>query len=314
MIQIEPIDTSTLPDALRVTLQSCASNAPVSRAYVRAFAHYLASERVAWSGWGARRNGALTSAAIAMFLPGPAAVLLLSPASSSRTMRMLLQRFEEACLARGVTYSQSLTESDDLARGAVLADAGFTALTRLTYMERQATPIGGPAEALTRSIEWVAYSERTHARFVDCLASTYVGSADCPEVSQLRSAADSLAAHGASGAFVPALWEIAQVDGHDAGVLLLAPVQFGSVVEIVYVGVTAPYRKRGLGWALLRRALQHCRDARRHLLSLAVDCRNHAAIGLYTRFGFYEVGTRTVFLKVPHLARILADNRLTTCG
>lgn len=313
MTSIEPLEPSALHDALRLTLQSATTAAAPRRAYVSAFAEYLSSGRVTWRGWVTRSAGRINAAVITLRLPGNAMVIMISPPRTMTTTRALLERACEESDSFHATYSQALVESEDLARGAALSACGFSPLTRLHYLERRATPLWRPPE-LMRSLKWIPFSESLRRRFENCLSETYVDSDDCPEVSRLRSSADSLASHAASGIFNPALWELAQLDGRDVGVLLLAPIPFGGVMEVVYVGVAKEFRRHGLGTALMLRAMERCRDTHHHSLTLGVDCRNISALRLYARLGFEDVGSRTVFLRAGRANAQIADGTLTTCG
>ena len=56
--------------------------------------------------------------------------------------------------------------------------------------------------------------------------------------------------------------------------------------------VAAPYRRRGIGWALLREAVAWADEAGVRKLELHVFPHNTPAISLYQRFGFRREGYR----------------------
>ena len=62
--------------------------------------------------------------------------------------------------------------------------------------------------------------------------------------------------------------------------------------EILSIGVLPGTRGRGIGAALLRDALERLPHHRARRLFLEVDGGNTAALALYRRFGFDEVGRR----------------------
>ena len=62
--------------------------------------------------------------------------------------------------------------------------------------------------------------------------------------------------------------------------------------EVLSIGVVPQSRGRGVGAALLRDALERLPHHRARALFLEVDGGNVAALALYRRFGFVEVGRR----------------------
>lgn len=74
------------------------------------------------------------------------------------------------------------------------------------------------------------------------------------------------------------------------GFLLLR--QAGAEAEILSVGVDPALRRRGAGDALVRAAIRRCQHDRLEELFLEVDAANRAAVALYRRLGFRQVGER----------------------
>ena len=62
--------------------------------------------------------------------------------------------------------------------------------------------------------------------------------------------------------------------------------------EILTIVVARAHRKHGLGWQLMDAVLRELHGRRAEALFLEVDETNLAAIGLYRRLGFREVGKR----------------------
>lgn len=62
--------------------------------------------------------------------------------------------------------------------------------------------------------------------------------------------------------------------------------------EILTIAVARSHRREGLGWQLMHAVLRELHSARAEALFLEVDETNQAAIALYKRLGFHQVGKR----------------------
>lgn len=67
--------------------------------------------------------------------------------------------------------------------------------------------------------------------------------------------------------------------------------------EILTIAVARAHRRRGLGWRLMDAVLRELHGARAEALFLEVDETNTAAITLYRRLGFREVGKRPAYYR-----------------
>jgi ribosomal-protein-alanine N-acetyltransferase len=65
--------------------------------------------------------------------------------------------------------------------------------------------------------------------------------------------------------------------------------------EILTVAVARSDRRRGIGWLLMDAVLRKLHTERAQSLFLEVDETNAAAIALYRRLGFHEVGQRPAY-------------------
>ena len=65
--------------------------------------------------------------------------------------------------------------------------------------------------------------------------------------------------------------------------------------EILTVAVARAHRRQGLGWRLMDAVLRELHSQRAEALFLEVDETNAAAIALYRRLGFFEVGKRPTY-------------------
>jgi mycothiol synthase len=87
--------------------------------------------------------------------------------------------------------------------------------------------------------------------------------------------------------FDPELWFLA-VDGEEiAGISLCRPERGGdeSVGWISVLGVRRPWRRRGLGTALLRHSFREFHERGKQVAALGVDADNQHALALYERAG-----------------------------
>lgn len=129
------------------------------------------------------------------------------------------------------------------------------------------------------------------------LDATYEATQDCPGLLGLRRTEDILAGHLAAGRFVPGLWSMLLLHGKPAGVLLLSPSHAGDEIDLVYLGLAAAARGRGLGRALLTFGLRQIAGRRERRLVLAVDRANRPAAGLYRTAGFVRIGSRCALVR-----------------
>jgi ribosomal-protein-alanine N-acetyltransferase len=68
--------------------------------------------------------------------------------------------------------------------------------------------------------------------------------------------------------------------------------QAADEAEILSIAVDQTARGEGFGRALMSQAIRHCQSERLARLILEVDGGNEAAVALYTRLGFREIGRR----------------------
>lgn len=71
--------------------------------------------------------------------------------------------------------------------------------------------------------------------------------------------------------------------------------QAAGEAEILSVAVARTHRRGGLGWKLMDAVLRRLHADRAEALFLEVDERNEAAIALYRRLGFHQVGRRPAY-------------------
>lgn len=212
------------------------------------------------------------------------------------------ERVEDALVAaaldwlrrRGSKLAQALLGTDEDRRGLPLLRGGFRRVTRLWYLRNDLRAAAvAPAQHRLR-LEPV--SAANAERFRATLLRTYESSHDCPEVNDVRTVEETLAAHRAQGPAELPRWWLAHAEAGPIGVLLLAPDADGQVWEIAYLGVVPAGRRQGLGSELVAHAVREALAGGARQLSLSVDARNAPAWALYRRSGFRPYAERQVYL------------------
>ena len=136
-------------------------------------------------------------------------------------------------------------------------------------------------------------------RFGDLIQRTYAGSLDCPDLDGIRSGADAIASHSATGVFMPEQWTIARRAGQDVGVQIFADHPEQDAWELVYMGILPEARGRGYGKTMLLQGLHRARDGGRGSVLLAVDGRNRFARRVYDDLDFRLLETRSIHALFP---------------
>ncbi len=190
--------------------------------------------------------------------------------------------------ARGVRAAQYLAPPlgedrwADPAAPARLAELGLPRVTELVTLDRPALPATPPTR-LTR----VPFAEAGRDLVGRMLVASYVGSADCPELNELRAPDDALGGYDfafGGGGFVA-------LDGaNPVGLGVVAP-DVGATC-LVYLGLVPEARGRGLGRELLRHLLMRCEGPAR----VQADARNGPALRMYETEGFVRTSARPVYL------------------
>jgi ribosomal protein S18 acetylase RimI-like enzyme len=189
----------------------------------------------------------------------------------------------------------------------LLAECGFPELTQLKVLTRVSTDELPAIPAGNWQFEtWTQQNDHLFARVIE---KTYEGTLDCPELNGRRTGEQTLTSHTQSGNFDPKLWRVYSQGGEDVGIALLSPHSDSTddskegnteqrVWEIVYLGVVASHRGRGLAKRMLADMLQVARKDGADEVMLGVDVRNEPAIRLYEQFGFRLFDQRKVHARL----------------
>jgi mycothiol synthase len=198
----------------------------------------------------------------------------------------------------GAKLAQALLPPDEADLAAPLLRNGFRHVTRLHYLRRDlhnlAHPL--PSAATTPALTYHPYRDGVIQPFQQTLLRTYRGTLDCPELNGVRDVAEIIEGHEGQGMHDPERWWLAEEAGKPVGVLLTADVPELGGWDLSYVGVVPEARGRGVGNALICKALHEARTAGESQLTLAVDARNQPARHLYERLGFEATEEREVYL------------------
>ena len=256
--------------------------------------------------FGAYRHDRLISACVALQSPGAAALVYASDPQEcdlkACATQAVLETLRDAAWGRSIRLLEVLLEANASALERPLEGAGFRYLTQLLYLQRYSHQTDLPTRC-EASLTWVSYTPQKAPLFCEALEASYVQSLDCPELTGLRTTADVLAGHRASGVFDPSLWWVAKRDNRPVGVLLLSRLPTRSGLEIVYVGVAQPARGTRVANALLSRAVDAMRETGVRCLTLAVDARNTPARRMYRRWGFEQTAGRHAWIASPTQVR-----------
>lgn len=93
------------------------------------------------------------------------------------------------------------------------------------------------------------------------------------------------------------LWLVAEVDGQVAGYIGSQSVPPES--DVMNVAVDPSYRRRGIAQALVTALVEQLQAAGNNSLTLEVRASNSAAIALYEKMGFAQIGLRKNYYRNP---------------
>lgn len=246
----------------------------------------------------------ILGACLAVVSPGSSALVHATAPESSvparRGTAAALAALVSAARTRRLALLEALVDPNDLASADALQGGGFRLLTRLIYLRRRSDSRSGACDRASW-LSWITYSDDAGPLFRSAIERSYAGSLDCPELAGVRDVSEVVEGHRAVGAFDPDSWWVAMDGGQPVGVMLLNDLPPTSLLEVVYMGVAQAARGKGVGDALLARAVEACRSRSMRGLALAVDERNAPARRLYERWGFVETGVRAAWIATPLL-------------
>jgi mycothiol synthase len=246
--------------------------------------------------WLVERSGELAGCAT-LRRPEPGRMHALGwthPAHAGRGVGTLLVELTERAaveLAGEVVVRNSVLASDAAARR-LLEDRGYAEEPHHLRMrvELDAAP---RAVDVPSGIALVSFRPGTDGTAVDaCVEESFEHA--WSHQAQWRLAKES------DARFDPALWIVAREGREVCGVALCMPRTFG-MGFVESLAVRAPWRRHGVGAALLGEAFARLRRAGERTVGLGVDADNPAAIRLYER-----AGMRIAWRAVPYERKLRA--------
>lgn len=259
--------------------------------------HDLALDRF----WAAYHADKLVTDCLVLPSAGRTAMVFLAPvpgpsqtALSAQVIRAAVDHEDPARTA----LLQALLDPPQHLEQRALTKANFTLLATLNYMQRDADVPLRLLDLPIPDLRILHYRQDRRQAFANAILATYENTLDCPALVGLRAINDIIAGHMATGRFDPDLWFALYQENQPVAVMLLTDVPARHVFELVYLGVAAPYRGRGLAKRLLhhglgvvsRHAVRYPHQPTR--LCLAVDDQNQPAIRLYRSLGFQHTARK----------------------
>jgi len=203
-----------------------------------------------------------------------------------------------------VRISQALPEPDQEDVVSALVASGYTHVGELAYLRRPVTRLDErapvrelPPGVSVRHVRSLERGDADREALGVALERSYVDTSDCPELCGLRDVHDVIDSHKATGEWRADLWWLVYdgVEAHGCMLLNHSPEQ--GATELVYLGLSPQLRARGIGRALLERALAPAARLRSEAINCAVDRRNAPAMALYERTGFVEFSSRHALVR-----------------
>lgn len=255
-------------------------------------------------------------------------LVAMNVAQAQRTAHALGQALDQQMHQRGVNFLQWATDSpcpETLSQWC--RTLGFEQVAELEYLSGEIAqcrrPESEPKVALV-PIDW-PHERQVDKGFSRLVDQTYHETLDCPQLTQFRTAKQTLDGYLQSSAFAPDLWF--QVDATPAGppdvigCLILADHTRreisqvdqencansdtgASVIELVYMGLLPEMRGHGMGRATLAAGLELADRRGASRMILAVDRRNRPARAIYRQAGFAPILDETVWVKAPSGAAV----------
>jgi ribosomal protein S18 acetylase RimI-like enzyme len=246
-------------------------------------------------------SGQIHATVLGVPSPGQTAMLFATHPANQAEVVPIGRLIDHAChglKARQVDLAQALLDPGDSIAQSCFAEAQFTMLARLSYMERAIRSADARLQvSLPQGFVIERYDRRQRDELVRLLDQTYIDTLDCPGLIGLRDARDILTGHESVGEVSAHEWHVLRHEGNAVGVVMLNPALTGATVELVYLGLAPEARGKNLGIMLLRAGLARLALRKERCVTLAVDQDNGPAVALYKREGFRGVLERSAMIR-----------------
>jgi len=238
--------------------------------------------------WVAYRGNQPMAAGLIVPTAGRTGMAFLSPITHESQVPHSSRLLATACQQQDpttISLIQMLLDPDQTLEAQTLAAAGFTPLAHLVYMLRalKTAPALRPVPLNFQILQW---SEANRETFATAILASYEQTRDCPRLLGLRHIDDIINGHMAAGIFRPDLWWAICCENQPIGVLLVNLVPKQRAAELVYLGLSPPWRGKGIARQFVFHALGLAYQHGAETMTLAVDQENQPAIRLYQSVGF----------------------------
>lgn len=301
ILQVEPVTSIQMIQAIRFVCGGAARSLDSARK-AEVLIDLVRSRgpndvRIFW----ARRDGAISAAAMVVANPGRAGMIFYSPPAAVGVDRSALSATIRLAslegIKAGLSFVQALLESPSDDDVLILRDSGFQMLAELIYMslDLQAHKEQLHMPPQENEYLWKTMLEVSQQQLAELLSRTYEKSLDCPALSGLRQMDDVIASHKSCGRFNPQYWWVPCLQGKPAGCILVNDYPQLDSADVVYLGVVPEFRGRSLARIMLRRAGRFAWQRGLASLTLAVDAANVYALKAYEAEGFVQKGRRVAY-------------------
>lgn len=132
--------------------------------------------------------------------------------------------------------------------------------------------------------------------FAKIVEETYEGTLDVPELNGIRSTHNTIEGYASCVRESHLPWWVVVENNVPVGCLLLCP-HANELVELVYLGLIASARGRGLGGRILEFVETWASQHGASRIVAAVDQRNHHALQIYEKAGYVEFSRANAWIK-----------------
>lgn len=303
--RVDPSDTQRLRQALALLLTGRTRRADAA---VDQFLFFMRQQNVLLDHlWTIGRGNQPQYAAMIVINPGRTAMIFASPALSGwqgPVVTQLVNRIVEDLDSSQVTMVQALLDPVQEQEAAALLAADFQRLATLAYLQRRTAASHragqvGPVDFDRLGLRIAHWSQDAATRqlFEQAILDSYEQTLDCPGLLGVRSIQDIILGHQATGVFDANLWSVCLHGQTPAAVVLLSDLPGQCSLELVYLGVSLPFRGSGLGRKLMQHALVTAEARGAQSMVLAVDEHNTPAMSLYRSLGFHSTARKQALIR-----------------
>ena len=226
----------------------------------------------------------------------------LSPdVADESVLELLLKSLSQFCRYRHAFAAVAIADRNQTFDEKAFCSTGqFRHLSDLLYLATEISSADGIEESATPSrlqfIPLSFYTEDISVRLAELVKKTYQDSLDFSELMQVSPVELVLQGYKMDAPFRPELWFFIQQDGMDIGVLLLTDAS-PEQLELTYMGLIVPARRRGGAKEIVRFAKRTASRTNHQLLLTSVDAQNIPACQTYLAAGFKAWDRKKVYVR-----------------